>query len=623
VRLLHFPLVVALFAAYFAFVFQLESGTWLSSGLHDWIDPYFINGLLEHWYVSLTTFSDPISPPMFHPARGTLGYSHGLILFAPFYAAIRPFLDPFPAHTFTLYLVMLTGAVCLYHLFRRIGLGAVEGLILSAFFATSQNVVSDGTFVWSQRVSVFLIPPILLLAHIALRSDRALARVMAGGTAGLLSTLLLTQDFYTGAFAWLAVGVTLIAWISIEGHLGRFVAAWARFVYSVAKTFRELAYPERTLDRALLAIAALSTVWAVIVAIHPIERTNLGPVRFSSRDPWPAIYVAMATAGWYSARRWRWRKRVRRAAPAVGRGRTGVLFQRRPPTAIVAFSCGAAIGLVLFFVVYTASFLEYRDLAAEQVWGHLVQPALEGSSPRRVIDELMRYESGRSFVLVVVLAGVLWLPRLEAPRPIRIGALVVLAWSLFVFLTPLRFDSFSLWKATAGWLPGMAGVRDPMRIVYVHELVVSVLVAALLVGLPRQSTKRLALAALVLALIAVEWNTTRFQFKRPVSTFRDWVEAPIAIDPSCRSFFVKGGSDTYMSRSDHMWSLYGVDALFIALRHGIPTLNGYTAYGPFDWDLGNPQHSDYEEKVRIWIEKYRLDRVCALDIDARTMQLYR
>jgi hypothetical protein len=106
-----------------------------------------------------------------------------------------------------------------------------------------------------------------------------------------------------------------------------------------------------------------------------------------------------------------------------------------------------------------------------------------------------------------------------------------------------------------------------------------------------------------------------------VDLYQRWVEAPIDIDPACKSFFIKGASDDYMSRSDHMWSLYNIDAMFVSLNHGLPTLNGYSAWFPEGWNLMNPQEAGYADAVRRWIREYRLEGVCEFDVDARTMRL--
>jgi hypothetical protein len=56
---------------------------------------------------------------MFFPVEGTVGYSHGLILYVPFYAIARLFLRPFQAYNATLFVVMACGVFCLYALLRR------------------------------------------------------------------------------------------------------------------------------------------------------------------------------------------------------------------------------------------------------------------------------------------------------------------------------------------------------------------------------------------------------------------------------------------------------------------------------------------------------------------------
>lgn len=110
-RLLRASTVLVLSVCYLSSVFRFPEGTFLELGLGDWADPYFINFLLEHWHHSVWRLTDPSSPPMYYPARGTLGYSHGLVLYAPFYLLLRLFLDVFQSYTLTLFLVLEVGAV--------------------------------------------------------------------------------------------------------------------------------------------------------------------------------------------------------------------------------------------------------------------------------------------------------------------------------------------------------------------------------------------------------------------------------------------------------------------------------------------------------------------------------
>src|SRR5262249_32180707 len=123
-------IVLAASLAYLFFVFRLFDARSWSSGLGDWMDPYFIYSLLEHWYRSRTPLSDPSSPAWYFPIRKPLGYSHGLVLSAPFSLPLRLFLHPFLAHTFTVFTVIETGILCLYLLLRRLGLSFLESLLV-------------------------------------------------------------------------------------------------------------------------------------------------------------------------------------------------------------------------------------------------------------------------------------------------------------------------------------------------------------------------------------------------------------------------------------------------------------------------------------------------------------
>jgi hypothetical protein len=127
---------------------------------------------------------------------------------------------------------------------------------------------------------------------------------------------------------------------------------------------------------------------------------------------------------------------------------------------------------------------------------------------------------------------------------------------------------------------------------------------------------------LLLFFIVTEHNRdVPLDYERPVAVYRRWVAAPIGIARECQSFYIKGASDKYMSRSPNMWSLYNIDAMFVSLNHALPTLNGYSAWGPEGWNLLNPEEADYINEVRRWIKKYGLRGVCEFDIDARTMEL--
>ena len=507
-RLARGSIVLALAAWYVSSVFQLSGPFW-NAGLGDWMDPYFINYLLEHWHRSVWTLADPSSPPMFHPAGRTLGYSHGLILYAPVYVAVRPFLHPFQAYNVTLFLVVLGGTLALYAVLRRfLRLSFVESLLLAALFATSANISNGFLGVWSQRASVFLIPPIMWLTLASIHMEQGLRRMVLAALSGFLAALLYTQDYYTAHFAALF---------------------------------------------AVLALPPLVLAW----------RTAAEPLfTFSSARAWVTPYGA-----------------------------------------------GAAAGVLLFLWIYLGAYREHRGFPDEQILSQLIPWSARPP-----------YESVRPFALVAALTFLAWVRRATVDRTTRLACLWAALVSALVLLIPFRFSDFSIWRALIEPLPGYGVIRDPKRIIYLYELA-AVLAAGVFISRVRgRWPLRAAILVLLAALLAGGWRRTTLDFLRPNETYAAWVEAPIAVDPSCRSFVARVASPAYLARPGSAWSLYHLDAMFISLRHSLPTLNGYSAWNPTGWAIGNPHEPGYTGAVRDWTARHNLTGVCELDLESRTMR---
>lgn len=530
VRVLRGLIAVLLPATYFCYVFQAFRGGFLTAGLSTWLDPYYVHYLLEHWYYSVIDFRDPASPPMYFPARGTLGYSVGLILYAPFYLLVRPFLHPFPAHTLTLLLVMLTGSVCLYGTLRKfIGLGFLESLLLTAFFFSSGNVINELTNAWPQNASVFLVPPILLLTLVTAGMPGRRSSLALAGLCGLLWSLLLVQDFYTGAFTFL---------------LAALLAAGV-FLVGGSRTLRERLRSEWRSDRPRVA----------------------------------------------------------------------------------AFGAGGLLGILVFLRIYLPAYGEQGSFPKEQLTASLIGRDVSGwREPFAFVKDLVVYRDARTFQVVFLVGILALIPYFRVPARTRRYVLWFLLVSTIIVLVAVRFEgvlgsrSVSVWKGLFAWIPGFGAIRDPKRIINVYELAAALLMGLFLAALPRRSPLRVLAAVCLLALLIVRPNREVFTYERSRPVFDRWVAAPIAIDRSCRSFFIRGASDAYTSRYPHIWGLYSLDAMFIALYTGLPTLNGYSAWWPRDWPLMNPLDSAYSSGARQWIAQHRLEGVCELDIEARTMK---
>lgn len=547
--------VLGVSVGYLIYLFRPFHSAFWDTGMGDWMDPYFINYLLEHWYQSLASFNDPASPPMYFPVGHTLGYSHALILYVPFYVAMRLFVHPFPAYSLALAAVMETGIVCLYLLLRRrFQLPFLESLLLTVFFFTSPNVVNGGVSVWSQRASVFLIPPILYLGAISYGTADRYSRIGGAALTGFLATSLFTHDFYTALFAafFAALAIPAFARTSLFTTL---VAFW-----------RSLRGPERT----ALAVAVAASAWIGFVVLTGGLELRFAGVRIASHN-WrrPAWLAGLSLLVFLTLNRDQWL----RAIPGW--------FDRW----LRALSAGAAIGAMVFLWIYLPTIRQNRSFPDADLLNVLTAR-----------DPWHAYSSLGSFGLVSALGIAAILPWSRATGRTRRAAAWSIAISLVVLLIPIRNGSLSLWMMVFRWLPGFSVIRDPTRIIYVYELAAVMAVAWLLTRLPRAAALRAGVVIALATLIATGHNRDTFDGYRPRADFHRWVEAPIAVDPACRSFFIKGASSEYMSRSSHMWTLYGIDAMFVSLRVSLPTLNGYSAWTPVDWNLLYPHEAEYPDR---------------------------
>ena len=571
---------------YLLVVFRVWSPDFRQAGLGDWIDPYFINALLEHWYQSAKHLTNPASPPMFYPARGTLGYSHGLILFAPFYIAFRPFVHPFAAHTLAVLAVMAVGVVCLFGFLRMLRTSRSEALLLTFFFVSSRNIINPAMSSWSQRASVFLIPPILLIAVVSWRMPPRRLRLMLAVASGLLAALMYVQDFYTAQFAVFFAGVAAAPSIWVSRRLRDWSArVWAR---------------QDARSRAALAVGVTALAWTWYVRQSGGGHATIAGMRLTFHDWVRPAAVAGAALLIYLLR-------SRRVLFATGLPASLPERRGRIGSWATAFASGAALGLAIFFAIYLGPYLEHRKFPEADLLNAIVPASLHP------------YESMRCFALALFVWALAWAPANKTSRIVAPRYSWFIAISAVVILLAMSIGTFSLWRATFELIPGFSVIRDPRRVIYLYELSLVIAVGLFSASLPKGSWQRWAIGAAIGILLALDWNTHVLTYSRPITTYERWMAAPIAMSPSCRSFYIKAASPNYASRSESMFALYNVDALFIALENSIPTLNGYSAWAPAGWDLVNPQDAAYRTRVRRWSESHGLSGVCALDLESRTL----
>jgi hypothetical protein len=91
----------------------------------------------------------------------------------------------------------------------------------------------------------------------------------------------------------------------------------------------------------------------------------------------------------------------------------------------------------------------------------------------------------------------------------------------------------------------------------------------------------------------------------------------------CASFYVLG----FIPRSEQpslIEFFYGpqVDAMLLAYRFRIPTLNGNSTVYPPGWKITSPIDPKYMETVNDWIARNHLTKVCRLDLSTAEWRLH-
>ena len=69
-----------------------------------------------------------------------------------------------------------------------------------------------------------------------------------------------------------------------------------------------------------LLVASVAIVVAAVAFVYPIDRTAIGPWRFSVRDPLRPLFLGLLAAAWFAGRRWSVLARLSPAASALSQG---------------------------------------------------------------------------------------------------------------------------------------------------------------------------------------------------------------------------------------------------------------------------------------------------------------
>ncbi len=535
--------------------------------------------LCEHWFGVLHGQASWRNPGFYFPVKGLLGWSDAFFLYLPAYVPLREFgCDPEVALQVTLILLSALGFATFYRVTTTMfGVGARPALGAALVFTFGNDLYLHVDS--PQLGGVYLLPGLVLLAGRAwqrrLTSPRRAGLIAAA--AGALYGLLFFTTFYVALFAGLAAAVA---------------AGWSLVIGGLTRPRRRLRGGGRPPG---LLVAAYSV--GLAVGITPFLVTYL-PVHASRGGVGEAEVLTFSPAWW--------------SLLDTGSGNLvwgaviHPLLPRVPPGAYE--STYAVTPVLLAALIGSAGWMARRLWAGRRLWAERAGPQV----PPRPAGMVVALTALTLMVLPVKLGGrpawlLLWpLPGFDAIRAVdRLG---VVTASLAVLAVTAAGDGGRRRVALAvpsG--PPAPNATPPPPVTS---------------GPPRRHSsraRRFGLGLLVALVLAEQVNTAA------VAGIDGPADARLLASvkpppPGCRYFYLLDTSAVDRGNSalplfDLGSPISQVDAMLIAQKVGLPTLNGYTGGSPAGWHLDPIGGPGYLAAVRSWETAERTGPgACTLDL---------
>jgi len=235
------------------------------------------------------------------------------------------------------------------------------------------------------------------------------------------------------------------------------------------------------------------------------------------------------------------------------------------------------------------------------------------------------HESGFALLLFVLIAGSAYRvlgrgAHRQDPLLRALALALVVSWAL-----TLQLWWLSPWGLIYELVPGAKGLRVVLRYQIFLVLPALLLVAAVhrRQGMDLMRRRPRLAAALALLLVAEQLtgaDSAQLSRARQIAELGSIPRPPEA----CSSFYVasaRPGEQIYRNPTHHAIRAHNVDAMILAERWRVPTLNGYATFRPADWDFARPLAPDYDARALRYVRAHALHGVCRLDM--RQLQLWR
>jgi hypothetical protein len=518
-------------------------------------DPRFITFVCEHWYRALTGRAELLSPPFFHPAEKTLGYSDVLLGYALPYSLLRALgLEMFTAmQAVVIAFDFLAFVFCFALLFRVLRLHPFAAGAAAMFFAFASPKHAQLHHLQMQLTALLPLLAICLLAFArsALAGARARSLVLLALAVLCFHAQLLTT-FYYGWFLALW-GVLLVA-----------IALVLPTTRALLATLVRRSWPVLAAGAALLLVGAIPFVIVYLPTTRAASGYSYEQVLPLLPSPHDFLQMGPRNSVWSSI-------------SAALRG--------SPPAAFPG-ELRLGIGLVPTLAWIAAAAFALRA-------------ALRGARPAaRCAGAGGRSDGG----------GV---------PPFLIAA--ILATVLFLLLALKIGGDASAWRFVYAFFPGAGAVRAvargvlflalPMAIAFAHGIDAALGWAR--TRRSRAAARASAAGVVLLAGFAIyEQLGVELGFSKAVErAYLDHLSRSLPVD--CDAFYLAAPAGGTSSVAEYQY-----DAMMVSLSTGVPTLNGLSSQLPAGWGLLPIDAPDYEERVRAWIRRERIaGEICRLEVD--------
>jgi hypothetical protein len=183
-------------------------------------------------------------------------------------------------------------------------------------------------------------------------------------------------------------------------------------------------------------------------------------------------------------------------------------------------------------------------------------------------------------------------------------------------LLPVNFAGVSAWRVVHQVVPGAVGIRAAFRHMLIVYMLWGIMVAlALRCCLSRLSHHPVArtLMGLTACLTMVEQVNTQNEFVFDRSNELAFVSSIPTAPAGCEAFYV-----TSRAGSNEPYFVPNLDAMWISMRTGLPTINGYSGNTPRNFRAYDASAPDYDAQIMEWIKSNKVSAqgVCVYDREA-------